>query len=65
MSMFGYVLVKFFMAICCLGGFLIMLVGAGMIEHPSNMVSFVGMLTCCMGIMSFVWFGVLLAREDI
>ena len=42
-----------------------MLVGLGMVEHVNNMVALAGGLLATVGMVGFVWFGVLLAREEI
>ena len=65
MNVLGFVMIKLFFAIECVSCFVLMLVGVGMIEHANTMVAFAGSLMSLVGIMGFVWFGVLLAREEI
>ena len=65
MSMFGLVMLKAFFLIQSVSCFMLMLVGIGMVEHVNNMVAFAGGLMATVGVIGFVWFGVLLAREEI
>ncbi len=65
MNIIGYTLVKFFFALQCLAGFFLMLFGAGMIENPDNTVALIGGMICTIGVLVFIMFGVLLAREEI
>ena len=65
MNILGLALLKLFFFIECVSCFALMLVGIGMIEHVNTMVAFAGSLMSLVGIMGFVWFGVLLAREEI
>ena len=52
----------FIEAVSC---FVLMLVGIGMIEHVNNMVALVGGMMAAVGVIGFVWFGVLFARREI
>jgi len=65
MNVLGFVMIKLFFAIECVSGFVLMLVGLGMIEHVNNMVALAGGLLATVGMMVFVWFGVLFAREEV
>lgn len=65
MNILGLAMLKLFFFIQCVSCFCVMLVGIGMIEHVNTMVAFAGSLMSLVGIMGFVWFGVLLAREEI
>ena len=65
MSMFGLVMLKAFFLIQSVSCFMLMLVGIGMVEHVKNMVALAGGLMATVGVIGFVWFGVLLAREEI
>lgn len=65
MSMFGLVMLKAFFLIQSVSCFMLMLVGIGMVEHVNNMVALAGGLMATVGVIGFVWFGVLLAREEI
>ena len=59
MSMFGLVMLKAFFLIQSVSCFMLMLVGIGMVEHVNNMVAFAGSLMATVGVIGFVWFGVL------
>lgn len=65
MNVLGFVMIKLFFAIECVSCFVLMLVGLGMVEHVNNMVALAGGLLATVGMIGFVWFGVLLAREEI
>jgi hypothetical protein len=65
MNTTGLVMLKLFFLMNCVAGFLLMLVGLGMVEHPDLAVSLVGMMLSLMGIMSFIWFAILFARREI
>ena len=65
MNVLGFVMIKLFFAIECVSCFVLMLVGLGMVEHVNNMVALAGGLLATVGMVGFVWFGVLLAREEI
>jgi hypothetical protein len=65
MNTAGLIFVKLFFLMNCVAGFLLMLVGIGMIEHPDLAVALVGMMLSLMGILSFIWFAILFARREI
>jgi uncharacterized RDD family membrane protein YckC len=65
MNTTGLVMLKLFFLMNCVAGFLLMLVGLGMVEHPDLAVSLVGMMLSLMGILSFIWFGILFARREV
>ena len=65
MNVLGFVMIKLFFAIECVACFVLMLVGLGMIEHVNTMVALAGGMMATVGVVGFVWFGVLFAREEI
>ena len=65
MNIVGLALLKLFFFIEAVSCFVLMLVGIGMIEHVNNMVALVGGMMAAVGVIGFVWFGVLFAREEI
>tara|TARA_Y100000114_G_scaffold151126_1_gene167405 strand:- start:244 stop:441 length:198 start_codon:yes stop_codon:yes gene_type:complete len=65
MNILGLALLKLFFFIEAVSCFVLMLVGIGMIEHVNNMVALVGGMMAAVGVIGFVWFGVLFAREEI
>lgn len=65
MSTLGFVMLKAFFLIQSVSCFMLMLVGIGMVEHVNDMVALAGGLMATVGVIGFVWFGVLLAREEI
>jgi len=65
MSALGLVLLKLFFFIESVSCFVLMLVGLGMVEHVNNMVALAGGMMALVGVIGFVWFGVLLAREEV
>ena len=65
MNVLGVVMIKLFFAIECVSCFVLMLVGLGMIEHVNTMVALAGGMMATVGVMGFVWFGVLFARREI
>ena len=58
-------MLKLFFFIEAVSCFVLMLVGIGMIEHVNNMVALVGGMMAAIGVIGFVWFGVLFARREI
>ena len=58
-------LLKLFFFIEAVSCFVLMLVGIGMIEHVNNMVALAGGMMATVGVIGFVWFGVLFARREI
>ena len=65
MSVLGVVMIKLFFAIECVSCFVLMLVGLGMVEHVNTMVALAGGMMATVGVMGFVWFGILFARREI
>ena len=65
MNILGLALLKLFFFIEAVSCFVLMLVGIGMIEHVNNMVALVGGMMAAIGVIGFVWFGVLFARREI
>ena len=65
MNILGLALLKLFFFIEAVSCFVLMLVGIGMIEHVNNMVALVGGMMAAVGVIGFVWFGVLFARWEI
>ena len=65
MSAIGLVLLKLFFFIESVSCFVLMLVGLGMVEHVDNMVAFAGGMMALVGVIGFVWFGVLFARREV
>jgi hypothetical protein len=65
MNVLGVVMIKLFFAIECVSCFVLMLVGLGMVEHVNTMVALAGGMLATVGMVGFVWFGVLFAREEI
>lgn len=65
MNILGLALLKLFFFIEAVSCFVLMLVGIGMIEHVNNMVALVGGMMAAVGVIGFVWFGVLFARREI
>ena len=65
MNIVGLALLKLFFFIEAVSCFVLMLVGIGMIEHVNNMVALVGGMMAAIGVIGFVWFGVLFARREI
>ena len=65
MNIVGLALLKLFFFIEAVSCFVLMLVGIGMIEHVNNMVALVGGMMAAVGVIGFVWFGVLFARREI
>ena len=65
MNVLGLVMIKLFFAIECVSCFVLMLVGIGMIEDVNNMVALAGGMMATVGVIGFVWFGVLFARREI
>ena len=65
MNILGLALLKLFFFIEAVSCFVLMLVGIGMIEHVNNMVALVGGMMAAVGVIGFVWFGILFAREEI
>ena len=65
MNIVGLALLKLFFFIEAVSCFVLMLVGIGMIEHINNMVALVGGMMAAVGVIGFVWFGVLFARREI
>ena len=65
MNIIGLAMLKLFFFIEAVSCFVLMLVGIGMIEHVNNMVALVGGMMAAVGVIGFVWFGVLFARREI
>ena len=65
MNIVGLALLKLFFFIEAVSCFVLMLVGIGMIEDVNNMVALAGGMMATVGVIGFVWFGVLFAREEI
>ena len=65
MNILGLALLKLFFFIEAVSCFVLMLVGIGMIEHVNNMVALVRGMMAAIGVIGFVWFGVLFARREI
>ena len=65
MSVLGLVLLKLFFFIEAVSCFVLMLVGLGMVEHVNNMVALAGGMMATVGVIGFVWFGVLFARREV
>ena len=65
MSALGLALLKLFFLIQSASCFVLMLVGIGMVEHVNVIVALAGGLMATVGAVGFVWFGVLLAREEV
>ena len=65
MNIVGLAMLKLFFFIEAVSCFVLMLVGIGMIEHVNNMVALVGGMRAAIGVIGFVWFGVLFARREI
>lgn len=65
MNTAGLVMLKLFFLIECMAGFLLMIVGVGLIEHPDLAVALVGMMLSLMGMLAFIWFGILFARREV
>ena len=65
MNIVGLAMLKLFFFIEAVSCFVLMLVGIGMIEHVNNMVALVGGMMAAVGVIGFVWFGVLFARREI
>ncbi len=65
MNIVGLALLKLFFFIEAVSCFVLMLVGVGMIEHVNNMVALAGGMMATVGVIGFVWFGVLFARREI
>ena len=65
MNILGLALLKLFFFIEAVSCFVLMLVGIGMIEHVNNMVALAGGMMATVGVIGFVWFGVLFARREI
>ena len=65
MNILGLALLKLFFFIEAVSCFVLMLVGIGMIEHVNNMVALAGGMMATIGVIGFVWFGVLFARREI
>ena len=65
MNILGLALLKLFFFIEAVSCFVLMLVGIGMIEHVNNMVALAGGMMAAVGVIGFVWFGVLFARREI
>ena len=65
MNIVGLALLKLFFFIEAVSCFVLMLVGIGMIEHVNNMVALAGGMMASVGVIGFVWFGVLFARREI
>ena len=65
MNIVGLALLKLFFFIDAVSCFVLMLVGIGMIEHVNNMVALAGGMMATVGVIGFVWFGVLFARREI
>ena len=65
MNIVGLAMLKLFFFIEAVSCFVLMLVGIGMIEHVNNMVALVGGMMAAIGVIGFVWFGVLFARREI
>jgi len=65
MNIVGLALLKLFFFIEAVSCFVLMLVGIGMIEHVNNMVALAGGMMATVGVIGFVWFGVLFARREI
>ena len=65
MNIVGLALLKLFFFIEAVSCFVLMLVGIGMIEHVNNMVALAGGMMATIGVIGFVWFGVLFARREI
>ena len=65
MSVLGVVMIKLFFAIECVSCFVLMLVGLGMVEHVNTMVALAGGMMATVGVMGFVWFGILFARKEV
>jgi len=65
MNIVGLAMLKLFFFIEAVSCFVLMLVGIGMIEHVNNMVALAGGMMATIGVIGFVWFGVLFARREI
>ena len=65
MNIVGLALLKLFFFIEAVSCFVLMLVVIGMIEHVNNMVALAGGMMATVGVIGFVWFGVLFARREI
>ena len=65
MSALGLVLLKLFFFIESVSCFVLMLVGLGMVEHVNTMVALAGGMMALVGVIGFVWFGVLFARREV
>ena len=65
MNIVGLAMLKLFFFIEAVSCFVLMLVGIGMIEHVNNMVALAGGMMATVGVIGFVWFGVLFARREI
>ena len=65
MNVLGFVMIKLFFVIECVSCFVLMLVGLGMVEHVNNMVALAGGMMATVGVMGFVWFGILFARKEV
>lgn len=65
MNIVGLALLKLFFFIESVSCFVLMLVGIGMIEDVNNMVALAGGMMATVGVIGFVWFGVLFARREI
>ena len=61
----GLIIVKLFFLIECMAGFLLMIVGVGLIESPDLAVALIGMMLSLMGMLTFIWFGILFARREV
>jgi hypothetical protein len=61
----GLIIVKLFFLIECMAGFLLMIVGVGLIESPDLAVALMGMMLSLMGMLTFIWFGILFARREV
>ena len=64
MTLTGQSLINALFAFQCLGGFLLMVFGAALIESPDLATAIVGAMLACVGILAFIMFGVLLARKE-
>ena len=65
MNILGLAMIKLFFFIECVSCFILMLVGIGMIEDTNTMVALIGGMLATVGVIGFVMFGILLAREEI
>jgi|DEB0MinimDraft_10_1074344.scaffolds.fasta_scaffold07890_7 hypothetical protein len=63
MSIHAFIVFKIFFAINCIGGFLLMIFGAGLIESPDTVTMLIGVMVTIIGILSFITFGILLAQR--